>query len=514
MIQAYTYTPYRQEEPTTVTMLQDAIAHAPMTVVLIQLENASEKTLEELIKSITQTEDASNILRWAHFPSDSREVSALQLLFRKAPKTINYLQDASNNTALSHAVLSGNPDLVQWLLDLKADPLICNSENQTLLHQLYFTTQNRKAIAQLLLNAIPHKDAPSLVNKKDLYGLRVLTYAIELGDLDTTGLLLEHGADPLLSSPNQSTPLHSVARSPHPTSKKLAMKLVQYIEKQNLSHWINIKDTSRKTALWHAVDNHNSPVIKYLLKNGADPKFGDSHDISPLHLIAKSDHPLRLEIAKNLIRKFPIIDRTTNDGQTALHYACDSGNLGIVMLLIQSRANPNTVDHEAVLPLHHAALSGKKYRLEIIDLLLEKKPETLNQKDGTGITPIMAAALVGDLPVMQYLHHRGADITLLDENQDSLLHTIAQSSLTLDDDIIPFLEPLIHLFAINAYNSAGYTPLHEAIANRHLPLVKLYIEHGADPLLRTHQRETCLDLAEDDEEITNELVKIYAANTL
>jgi ankyrin repeat protein len=48
---------------------------------------------------------------------------------------------------------------------------------------------------------------------------------------------------------------------------------------------------------------------------------------------------------------------------------------------------------------------------------------------------------------------------------------------------------------INVQDKYGFTPLHMAVTQRNLPLVKTLIEHGADKSVITQNRETPLDLA-------------------
>ena len=44
-------------------------------------------------------------------------------------------------------------------------------------------------------------------------------------------------------------------------------------------------------------------------------------------------------------------------------------------------------------------------------------------------------------------------------------------------------------------NKYGFTPLHVAVMNESLEMVKLLLDAGADPRLLTEQGQSCLDLA-------------------
>jgi len=52
---------------------------------------------------------------------------------------------------------------------------------------------------------------------------------------------------------------------------------------------------------------------------------------------------------------------------------------------------------------------------------------------------------------------------------------------------------------VNAAGDLGSTPLHEAVEQGHLEVVKFLLEHGASPTVKNELGKTPCDIARDDE---------------
>ncbi|KAI8611602.1 ankyrin repeat-containing domain protein [Chytriomyces sp. MP71] len=61
-------------------------------------------------------------------------------------------------------------------------------------------------------------------------------------------------------------------------------------------------------------------------------------------------------------------DADEGSGNTALHWACDSGSLDVVRFLVSKNADVNARDGEGLTPLHYAALHERR---DLYNLLLE-----------------------------------------------------------------------------------------------------------------------------------------------
>src|SRR5690606_10744932 len=104
---------------------------------------------------------------------------------------------------------------------------------------------------------------------------------------------------------------------------------------------------------------------------------------------------------------------------TPLMRAAFSGDLELTQLLLDYGADPfiKSSDNETVLSAAagtgfiHGYHKARPYeeRLEVIKLLVELGLD-VNWHDDYGITPLMAAANLGDVPIIQYLIDQGADV--------------------------------------------------------------------------------------------------------
>jgi ankyrin repeat protein len=53
---------------------------------------------------------------------------------------------------------------------------------------------------------------------------------------------------------------------------------------------VNDVDVEGRTALYHAVEHHNTEIVKLLVENGADPKLSANNHISPVLLAEKKGY--------------------------------------------------------------------------------------------------------------------------------------------------------------------------------------------------------------------------------
>ncbi|XP_024311068.1 ankyrin-1 [Brachypodium distachyon] len=122
--------------------------------------------------------------------------------------------------------------------------------------------------------------------------------------------------------------------------------------------------------------------------------------------------------------------------------------------------------------LHLAASEG---HLDCCKFLVEKSGLDVNSVTDTGVTPLFYAALERRVQVMRYLLDHGADPTMSEERGSVLLHNAAEEGyceavrLLLSKGVD--VDPIDHRGA----------PLHLAVARDHVEVVKVLLEHGANP---------------------------------
>jgi hypothetical protein len=123
-------------------------------------------------------------------------------------------------------------------------------------------------------------------------------------------------------------------------------------------------------------------------------------------------------------------------------------------------------------PLYYASLGGFN---DLAEHLVVKHPEHINARGGRMVTPMVAALRGKYFQVAELLHHHGADVDVLGDEQCTLLHVACVDGLV---DIVHWL--LDHGAGVNAQDKWLFTPLHYAADNGHLQVVQMLIEHNAD----------------------------------
>ena len=103
---------------------------------------------------------------------------------------------------------------------------------------------------------------------------------------------------------------------------------------------------------------------------------------------------------------------------------------------------------------------------------LERSVDSRNE---TGITPLMNAAMNGNVQAVELLIKRGADPSLTDDSGSNSLHFAAAGG---DTDIIYLIHTLMP--DIDSLNGEGETPLLVAANSGKLHAVKWFLERGAE----------------------------------
>lgn len=184
---------------------------------------------------------------------------------------------------------------------------------------------------------------------------------------------------------------------------------------------------------------------------------------SPLHLATYLN---LIDVVKDLVEKGASLELQDQDGNTALHVACQHGQTECATEMTRDVSSSKLVpvletqNWRGLACLHLAALNKQHQILK----LLMKKGANLNIQEGTsGKTALHLAVELHDLTSVKLLLGRGANV--------------------------------------DAAMFNGCTPLHLAVGRQDAAIANLLCQSGADTMLRNMEDETALDLADGNDDI-------------
>lgn len=184
---------------------------------------------------------------------------------------------------------------------------------------------------------------------------------------------------------------------------------------------------------------------------------------SPLHLATYLN---LMDVVKGLVKKDASLALQDQDGNTALHVACQHGQTECATELTKEVSSSKlgrileTQNWRGLACLHLAALNRQH---QIMNLLM-KKGADLNIQEGTsGKTALHLAVELHDIASVKLLLSRGANV--------------------------------------DAAMFNGCTPLHLAVGRQDAAIANLLCQSGADTMLRNMEDETALDLADGNDDI-------------
>jgi len=279
-------------------------------------------------------------------------------------------------------------------------------------------------------------------------GVTALIRASGAGKLTTVETLLSNGAGVNTESNNDQTPLMAASKGGH-------QAVVEILIWKGAD--VQACDLSEQSALHHATIAGHDGIAQMLLDHGAEADTMDEHERTPLswaaqrglcvtttRLIEKGAElngkdeegftPLayatcfgHLTIAEMLVDAGADVNAPLGQSeQTALSYAVDLRNHGMIRMLLNLNADPNHFDSTGRTALVHA-IQLKDH--EITKTLLEAGADP-NIPDEHGLTALTHAVHVGWAFLVNLLLEAGADPNISDDNGGTALSYVPQSDQT------------------------------------------------------------------------------------
>jgi ankyrin repeat protein len=375
---------------------------------------------------------------------------------------------AGVDSRLADAVMRTDRDTVRSLLQQKADVNATQADGMTALH--WAASQNDLETAQLLLRAGAKPDAATR------YGVTPLFFACENGNAALIDLLLRAGVNPNSANPGGETALMTAAR----TGKLDAVKLLL-----DRGASIDAKESVREqTALVWAVVEKHADVVKLLLARGADVNAQTKTEI-PEGTTGKPEAK-----SGDIGAHGPGMYRgravpSPSGGLTPLHFAARDGNLEMARILVDAGADLERLSGNGTRPLVAAIINN---HIELALYLLGKGADPNAADDFYKRTPLFAA-----------VEMRNPDFTRdtappLADNRDPMDLIKALLARGANPNAQVNTTPFRGFYQVSAnwVNFDGQTAFIRAALAGDLTLMKLLLEHGADPNIKTFEGSTAL----------------------
>jgi uncharacterized protein len=428
----------------------DAVMRGKKDVLRTLLQQKADVNLPQI--------DGTTALHWAVRADD---LETTDLLLRAGAKVTAANRDGA--TPMQLAAVNGNAAIIERLLKAGVDANAPLSSSGDTALMLAARTGKPEAVKVLL-------DGGAKTDARETWGdTTALMWAVAEGNHAVVRMLIDRGADvnarskfvpsatgrgfegatPVAARSNQSaeenasgslTPLMFAARQGDLNSARMLVAA---------GAEINARGGDGKDSLGLAIFNGGYDVASFLIDNHANVNQADAQRFTPLFWAVDRRN---METAPNfpwivtadplpLIKK--LLDAGANvnflvnntprarmrDGSprivfaTALMRAAFSGDIELVRLLLAHGADTKVISKDSETALMAACGTGfipgyskgrtPAERLEVVKLLIDLGQD-VNAADDYGITPLMVAANIGDVPIIQYLIDKGADLGAYD----------------------------------------------------------------------------------------------------
>ena len=380
--------------------------------------------------------------------------------------------------------------------------------------------------------AIDKKRWPQLFYKPEL-GFTSLYFPALDGDIITTRLLLEAGADPNAISFNGMFPLYLAAEGGH----------IEVV-KDLVEHGANVNQTTPKgcTSLLNAAEEGKGDVVVYLLAHGANPHIESEFGATPLSGAEQYGHN---ELA-TLLLSYSLFGETPDPPFNHNLYSWSHDVMGqdvskrisssIIAQMVIDELNETYFAHSK--EPHQALVTAiANQNLEALAKAIESGCD-VNRKyvhAGKRITPIVEAAVMDNQEMVEMLIGAGADVNISQDNGETALMNASQngnyhivselldaganpnavshagSALAVADNIGVMYRLIESGADVDLCDANGNTPIVGCIQTRAYEACYFLRAAGADINKKNKQGETPLDIAIalNDDQMTRALTADY-----
>ncbi|EWZ02637.1 hypothetical protein FOYG_01874 [Fusarium oxysporum NRRL 32931] len=187
-----------------------------------------------------------------------------------------------------------------------------------------------------------------------------------------------------------------------------------------------------------SIGNNNFEGLEQLIAANADINRQTGFGNTPL---MRASYYGRDTMVKKLLgysESRRCIGQSTAVGQTALHFAVQSGSATCVRLLLEGGASALKLNQLGETPMHRLAWGRQDDQQEIDEIieLLQAHVADIESKNRDGWTPMFWACAKGNVPVLKALVRAGGSLSAISSHRQGILHRTACSN---NFDVVHYL---------------------------------------------------------------------------
>ncbi|MDP1879341.1 MAG: ankyrin repeat domain-containing protein, partial [Parachlamydiaceae bacterium] len=283
---------------------------------------------------------------------------------------------------------------------------------------------------------------------------------------------------------------------------------------------LHLADYQGDTILHYAAQNGSNSLIKYLIKNGANPNALNQNRQTPLHVFCSQTYNTDelFETIKYFVQYGGDIYSLDNNDSTPLGKIFNKPSVSFEMIkeLIEFAGITDFSEKSTDL-LHKACANG---RLDIVEFLIKDLKHSPNNKNCLGLTPLHIAVIYLDLKIVDFLLLNGANPSIQNNNGLSPIHMLNTTSADIhaynfweeitDYEVLETEQTttnqerqkiildrfLQHGLTIDQKDKDGRTPFLLACSHIHQSetqdLVRILIEMGTDIFAKDNQGNSAI----------------------
>ncbi len=346
---------------------------------------------------------------------------------------------------------------------------------------------------------------PSLVNKKNDKGQTPLHKAVRFSKLEAVKLLVERGGDITAVDDKDESCLFMTRDA----------DIARYLLEQS-PELLHKRNKWERTPLCRAVSNGREELVKLFIEKGADVNALSMRDERPLWNWSGN----KLSIGQALVAAGADVNAKTTSGWTILHKMAGNGRTEAFKFLVSKGADIEAVANNGLTVLHRA-IDGPT-----AELILEKAPHLINQKDKQGRTPLYEVARLSKSDeAVKILVSKGADVNAVNDYTNTILHVAAEDGQLELEVVKCLIDNGADILAVNKYGAtvahraqkpetmkyllslkpvlvnmrdkSGRTPLFTIAAMRGVESAKVLLANGADLKAVNNKGRSALHFAAD-----------------